>query len=316
MVRRRRHHAGIADEMLLRVLDRPSAEAVPLEGRDIAVELGVASRRGQRPAEIPGHLGIGIQRGEGFAVRLPPTPQRQAGGLAASSADRCRTGSGRCRRPAPSGTPNGFSAAALNSARAAALVAAGSAPSSSTTHSTSSALGWSMLLGLQGRVGDLEIVLEQPQRRPCPAWQWRAEGFRFSQSSSGACMAGSGTKRTVVSAPPSPCARSSLHAERKPPEVREARHHGLAPRRLVGEQREVARRRQVGDRVAFVGREVFGRGPHRDIAAGTMEARQVHPLVDMLAIVPLVEVALVARLHLVVHDQHSFAVQRHGFSLC
>ena len=46
---------------------------------------------------------------------------------------------------------------------------------------------------------------------------------------------------------------------------------------------------------------------HGDIAAGAMEAGQIHPLVDMLAIVPFVEIALVTRLHLVEDQQHALA---------
>jgi len=44
---------------------------------------------------------------------------------------------------------------------------------------------------------------------------------------------------------------------------------------------------------------------------GAVEPRKVDPLVNVLAIVPLVEIALVARLHLVEDDQHSLAVKRH-----
>jgi len=59
--------------------------------------------------------------------------------------------------------------------------------------------------------------------------------------------------------------------------------------------------------VAFVGGEIFRRASQGDIAAGAMEARQVDALVDMLAVVPFVEIALVPRLHLGQRDQHSLA---------
>ena len=75
MICRQGHHARVAQEKLLRfLLNGPSAEAVPFEGRDIVVEFGIALRPVERSTEIPGHFGIGIQGGEGFAVRFPPTP--------------------------------------------------------------------------------------------------------------------------------------------------------------------------------------------------------------------------------------------------
>ena len=104
-----------------------------------------------------------------------------------------------------------------------------------------------------------------------------------------------------------------LHPQGHAMKRREAGHHRLRPRRLVGEQVQVPGSRQVADMVAFVGREIFRRPALGDVAAGPMEARQIDPLVDVLAVVPLVEVALVAGLHFGIDDQHSLAVQRHGF---
>src|SRR5262249_5078426 len=71
------------------------------------------------------------------------------------------------------------------------------------------------------------------------------------------------------------------------------------------------RRRQIRDRVAFVGREILGRAAHRDISPAAMEPGQIDALVNVLAIVPLVEIALVASFHLAEHDQHALAVKRH-----
>ena len=126
---------------------------------------------------------------------------------------------------------------------------------------------------------------------------------------------GSGTKRTAATAPPDAVRQVDLDAQRQPLELGEAGHHRLGPRRLVGQQRQIARRREIADRVAFVGREVFRRAAHGDVAAGAVEARQVDALVNVLAVVPFVEIALVARLHLVEDDQHSLAVQGHGHFL-
>ena len=102
-----------------------------------------------------------------------------------------------------------------------------------------------------------------------------------------------------------------LDAQGHAVELGETGHHRLRPRRLVGEQRQVTRRGEIADAVAFVGREIFRRAVHRDIAAGAMEARQVDSLVDVLAIVPFVEIAFVARLHFGEDDQHSLAVKGH-----
>ena len=98
-----------------------------------------------------------------------------------------------------------------------------------------------------------------------------------------------------------------LHAQRQAMEPREARHRPLRPRRLVGEYAEIVRRREVTDAVAFVGREVFRRALYRDVAPGALEARHRQALVDMLSVVPLVEIAFVARFHLAEYDQHALA---------
>jgi hypothetical protein len=75
----RRHHAGVAEETPRAVLDREPAEAMPREGGDITIELGVARGARQGTTEIVGDLRIGVQGGEGVAVLGTPASQGQAG---------------------------------------------------------------------------------------------------------------------------------------------------------------------------------------------------------------------------------------------
>jgi hypothetical protein len=81
MVVGRRHHAGIADEGAVLLLDREAAEAVLLEGRAVAIELGVAGAPAERPAEVLHHFGIGVEFGESVAIVLAPGTQNQTVGL-------------------------------------------------------------------------------------------------------------------------------------------------------------------------------------------------------------------------------------------
>ena len=116
-----------------------------------------------RRARAPAGKGRSASRGAarrsfvGWSRRQPTrwSDQRKvkvpsSGRVVAPHRSDCRTAGGRCRWSAPRRRRTASESASLKWARAAAPTEAASAPSSSTTHSASSALGWSMLFACRG----------------------------------------------------------------------------------------------------------------------------------------------------------------------
>ncbi len=169
----------------------------------------------------------------------------------------CRTGSGRCRSWAPPRRRRACSCDGVNSERAAAPTAATSAPSISTTHSASSARGWSMLLSCKGACATSRSF----SPAAAPTTPGRAISFGracvgepFDQRLAPARIGHEAHRRQRRA---DAVRLVDLDAQRQPLEMGEARHHRLAPRRLVVQRLQIVRRAEDGDGVAFVDREIL-----------------------------------------------------------
>ena len=94
--------------------------------------------------------------------------------------------------------------------------------------------------------------------------------------------------------------------------VAHQRQRLLRPRGRIAEPRQVGRALQRVERFRLVEVEVAGRLAQGDVAPAAEEARHGHPLRDVLAQVPLVELRVTARHHIVPERKDSLAGHGHG----
>ena len=76
-----RHHPGVAEQLAVQRRDGPAGKAVPGKCRTVSVELGIARRTIDRPAQVGHHLRVAVQRGKPGAIVFLPGPQPQTRSL-------------------------------------------------------------------------------------------------------------------------------------------------------------------------------------------------------------------------------------------